>query len=65
MEDEKKELEVLKDIINQMKITLCYMKDCDNVTTTEYHMFELYLDELEDRATKLEIDIHGCILEEV
>lgn len=65
MEEQIKELEILKDIINQMKITLCYMKDCDNVTTTEYHIFELYLDELEDRAMKLEIDINGCVLEEV
>ena len=65
MEEQVKELEILKDIINQMNFTLCCMKDCDNVTTTEYHIFELYLDELEDRAMKLEIDINGCILEEV
>ena len=41
------------------------MKECDTVTVTEYKIFELYLDELEDRAMKLEIDINGCILEEV
>lgn len=65
MEDEKKELEVLKETIEYMKKARDCMKECDTVTTTEYHIFELYLDELEDRAMKLEIDIHGCILEEV
>ena len=65
MEDKKKELEVLKETIEHMKKARDCMKECDTVTVTEYKMFELYLDELEDRATKLEIDIHGCILEEV
>lgn len=65
MEDEKKELEVLKEIIEYMKKARDCMKECDTVTTTEYHIFELYLDELEDRAMKLEIDINGCKLEEV
>lgn len=65
MEDEKKELEVLKETIEYMKKARDCMKECDTVTTTEYHIFELYLDELEDRAMKLEIDINGCKLEEV
>ena len=65
MEDEKKELEVLKETIKHMKKAQECMKECYNVTVTEYQMFGLYLDDLEDRATKLEIDIHGCILEEV
>lgn len=65
MEDEKKELEILKETIEHMKKARDCMKECDTVTVTEYKMFELYLDELEDRATKLEIDINGCKLEEV
>lgn len=65
MEDEKKELEILKETIEHMKKAQECMKECYNVTVTEYQIFGLYLDELEDRAMKLEIDINGCILEEV
>lgn len=65
MEEQKQELEVLKEVIEQIKKTLELMKDCDTVTVTEYQMLGLYLDDLEDRAMKLEIDINGCILEEV
>ena len=65
MEEQKQELEVLKEVIEQIKKTLELMKDCYTVTVTEYQMLGLYLDELEDRATKLEIDINGCKLEEV
>lgn len=65
MEDKKKELEILNETIEHMKKVQECMKDCDSVTTTEYHIFDLYLQELEDRAMKLEIDINGCILEEV
>ena len=65
MEEQIKELEVLKETIEHMKKALECMKECDNVTVTEYQMFNLYLEELEDRAMKLEIDINGCILEEV
>lgn len=65
MEDEKKELEILKEVISELYTARECMKDCDSVTATEYHMFDLYIQELEDRAMKLEIDINGCILEEV
>ena len=65
MEDDIKELEVLKETIEHMKKARDCMKECDTVTVTEYNIFELYLDDLEDRAMKLEIDINGCILEEV
>lgn len=65
MEDEKKELEVLKEAIEHMKKARDCMKECDTVTLTEYQIFEFYLDELENRAMKIEIDINGCILEEV
>lgn len=65
MEEQVKELEILKETIEHMKKAQECMKDCDSVTTTEYQIFDLYLQELEDRAMKLEIDINGCILEEV
>ena len=65
MEEQVKELEILNETIEHMKKVQECMKDCDSVTTTEYHIFDLYLKELEDRAMKLEIDINGCILEEV
>lgn len=65
MEEQVKELEILKETIEHMKKAQECMKDCDSVTVTEYQIFDLYLQELEDRAMKLEIDINGCILEEV
>lgn len=61
----EKELEILQETINQLRLARECMKDCDTVTTTEYNILDLYIQELEDRAMKLEIDIHGCILEEV
>lgn len=65
MEDDIKELEVLKETIEHMKKARDCMKECDTVTVTEYNIFELYLDDLEDRAEKLEVELHGCILQEV
>lgn len=65
MEENKKELEILKEVIEHIKKTLDCMKDCDTVTTTEYQILGLYLDDLEEKAMKLEVDIHGCLLEEV
>ena len=65
MEEQVKELEILKETIEHMKKAQECMKECYNVTVTEYQIFGLYLDELEDRAMKLEIDINGCVLEEV
>ena len=65
MEEQVKELGILQETINQLRLAKECMKDCDSVTATEYHIFDLYLQELEDRAMKLEIDINGCILEEV
>lgn len=65
MEDEKMELKILKETIEHLKKAQACMASCDNVTETEYQIFGLYLEELEDRAMKLEIDIDGCIIEEV
>lgn len=65
MEDEKKELEVLKDGISHLKKALECFVCCYSVTNEEYEKLEAKLYDLEDRAMKLEIDINGCILEEV
>ena len=65
MEDEKAELKILKEAINYLKLAQGCMANCDNVTDVEYQIHGLYIQELEDRAMKLEIDINGCILEEV
>lgn len=65
MEDEKMELKVLKETIEHLKKAQACMASCDNVTEIEYQIFSLYLQELEDRAMKLEIKINGCIIEEV
>lgn len=65
MEDEKMELKILKETIEYLKKAQACMASCDNVTDVEYQMQGLYIQELEDRAMKLEIDIDGCIIEEV
>lgn len=65
MEDEKMELKVLKETIEYLKKAQACMASCDNVTDTEYQIFGLYLQELEDRAIELEIKINGCIIQEV
>ena len=64
MEEEKKELEILKDGISHLKALECF-GCCDSVTNEEYEKLGAKLYDLEDRAMKLEIDINGCILEEV
>lgn len=65
MEEEKKELEILKDGISHLKEALECFGCCDSVTNEEYEKLGAKLYDLEDRAMKLEIDINGCILEEV
>lgn len=67
MEDEKKELEIFKDGISYLKKALECFKDCndENITLEEFEDIEEKLYIFEDRAMKLEIDISGCILEEV
>ena len=65
MEDEKAELKTLKEAINYLKLAQGCMASCDNVTDVEYQIHGLYIQELEDRAMKLEIKINGCIIEEV
>ena len=64
MEDDIKELEILRETIDLMKKTQKSMCDCASVTELEYQLFGLYLDELEDRAIKLEIKAYGCRIEE-
>ena len=67
MEDERKELETLKQGIKHLDEALKYFTDCnnENVTIEEFEDIEEKLYIFEDRAMKLEIDINGCILEEV
>ena len=65
MEEQVKELEILKDGINHLKKTLECFVCCDSVTNEEYEKLGAKLYDLEDKAMKLEIDINGCVLEEV
>jgi hypothetical protein len=61
----EEELGILQETINQLRLARECMKDCDTVTTTEYNMFDLYIQELEDREIKLFNKVNGCVLEEV
>lgn len=65
MEDQLKELEVLKEVISELYTARECMKDCDSVTTTEYRMFDLYIQELEDREIKLRNELNSYTIEEV
>lgn len=65
MDDEIKELGLLQETINQLRFARECMKDCDSVTTTEYNMFDLYVQELEDREIKLFNKVNSYTIEEV
>ena len=65
MEEEKQELECLKEVIKNFEKVLESCNDCDTVTKAEYKKIGDYIDELENRKIELEIEIDGCILEEV
>ena len=65
MENQLKELEVLKEVISELYTARECMKDCDSVTTTEYHMFDLYIQELENREIKLTNDLNSYTMEEI
>ena len=65
MEYQVKELEILKDGISHFKKALECFVCCDSVTNEEYETLGAKLYDLEERAMGLEIDINGCILEEV
>ena len=65
MENQLKELEVLKEVISELYTARECMKDCDSVTTTEYHMFDLYIQELENREIKLTNDLNSYTMEEM
>lgn len=64
MEDEKLELEVLKEGIEYLDKTIKMFAQCDTVTEEEYKKLSEILDDLENRKIDLEIDINGCIIEE-
>jgi hypothetical protein len=61
----EEELGILQETINQLRLARECMKDCDTVTTTEYNMFDLYIQELEDREIKLFSKVNGCKMEDM
>ena len=65
MEDQLKELEVLKEVISQLYTAKECMKDCDSVTVEEYYSFNMFLQELEDRETKLINEVNSYTMEEI
>lgn len=65
MEDQLKELEILKEVISQLYTARECMKECDTVTVTEYHIFDLYIQELEDREIKLRVELNSYTMEEM
>lgn len=65
MEDDKLELKILKETIEHMEKARNCMKDCDNITSTEYLVFGFYLDDLQNRALKLENKLDSYTIEEV
>lgn len=65
MEDEKKELENLTQAINYLEKALNFLVCSDNVTEEEYKKLGEFTDKLIDKKTELQIEIDGCIIEEV
>ena len=65
MEDEKKELEVLKDGISHFKKALECFVCCDSVTNEEYEKLGAKLYDLEDKAMQLENEVSSYKIEEV
>jgi len=61
----EEELGILQETINQLRLARECMKDCDTVTTTEYNMLDLYIQELEDREIKLFNKVNGCKMEDM
>ena len=65
MEEDKLELKCLKEGIEYLDKAVKCFAECDTVTKEEYKKIANYLDDLENRKIELEIEINGCILEEV
>lgn len=64
MEDERLELQALKNTIKSLNETVENASECDTVTKEEYRYLANLLDKLENAKIQLEIDIDGCIIEE-
>lgn len=65
MEEQVKELEILKETIEHMKKAEKCMRDCENITNIEYEMFCHYVCALEDRAMELENELNSYTMEEI
>lgn len=65
MEEQKRELEVLKDTIFFLNKTIDIMKDCESITELEYQIAGAYLEELQDRAMKLRVELNSYTMEEI
>lgn len=64
MEDERKELEILKEGIQHLQKALNCFVCCDNVKEEEYETLVKLEDDLTNRKIDLEIKINGCIIQE-
>lgn len=64
MEEERKELEILKKGITYLQKAIECFASCDTVTKEEFRKIANYCDTLENRKIDLQIDIDGCIIQE-
>lgn len=64
MEDERKELEILKEGIQHLQKALNCFVCCDSVKEEEYETLVKLEDDLTNRKIDLQIKIDGCIIEE-
>lgn len=64
MEDERKELEILKEGIQHLQKALNCFVCCDSITEKEYGCLVKLEDDLTSRKIDLEIKINGCIIQE-
>lgn len=67
MEEQVKELEILKDGISHLKKALKCFVDCndENVSVDEYVALESLLNDFTDRAMQLENELNSYTIEEV
>lgn len=65
MEEDKLELICLEEGIRYLDNAIKSFSECDSVTKEEYKNLCILINDLENRKIELEIEIDGCILEEV
>lgn len=65
MDDEKKELEVVEEAIRNLEKAMPCLACIENVTDDEYGFVSDLNEKLIDRRMKLQIEIDGCIIQEV